>query len=366
MKILLFICLTLFSLTVQGQEKADEIIAKFIQAIGGQSEIAKVQNIYSFADCVGPKDKYTTEIHTATNLRTIFKQVTEKGEVYLGQTNGETYWTKDSDFKIANKKEAFVWRSHEFQWIAIRLLERFREPKLVGNEDFAGKSATKLAATDELGRPANLFFDKTTNLLLGFTVLDPFSEKPETIRLTFNEWKKIGKLLLPSKVTATDKQGDFVLNFHTIKVNQIKENVFDIPSKVAAIKELLELHNLQRNAHFNRDAKLLVSIQADNFIEISSGKINNPKKEDLIKRFQSYFDAVTFIEWDDIKPPIIQVSEDATLAYMLVSKRVRLKTKDNKEQTSIFAWTSTFQKIKGKWMMTVITSTVAPPSNEKN
>jgi hypothetical protein len=77
----------------------------------------------------------------------------------------------------------------------------------------------------------------------------------------------------------------------------------------------------------------------------------------MIKRFQSYFDSVTFIEWDDIKPPIVKISDDLTLAYMLVSKRVRLKTKDDQEQTTIFAWTSTFRKIKGKWMMTSIAST---------
>lgn len=131
-------------------------------------------------------------------------------------------------------------------------------------------------------------------------------------------------------------------------------------SKATAIKELLELHNLQRTAHFNRDAKLLVSMFDQNFVEVRNGKVSFLKKEDALKRFQAYFDASTFIEWDDINPPIVKVSDDAMMAYLIVNKRVRLKTKDDKEVTDVFAWTSTFQKIKGKWMMTSIASTNQP------
>jgi hypothetical protein len=145
--------------------------------------------------------------------------------------------------------------------------------------------------------------------------------------------------------------------YQKLKEEATKQNLSKTSPKEIAINELLELHKLQRDAHFNRDAKLLVSIMDENFMEISNGKINSPKKEDMIKRFQSYFDSVTFMEWDDIKPPIVKISDDLTLAYMLVSKRVRLKTKENNEQTTIFAWTSTFRKIKGKWMMTSIAST---------
>ena len=96
---------------------------------------------------------------------------------------------------------------------------------------------------------------------------------------------------------------------------------------------------------------------AENYTEISNGKISSPTKEDLVKRFQNYFDAVTFIEWDDIKPPIIKVSDDMTMAYVHVIKRVKLMTNNQNEDLTFFAWTSTFRKIDGKWLMTSITST---------
>lgn len=353
-----FITLILFSPKLSAQEIVNDVLDAYIQIIGGQKYIDKAQSIYSFADCIGPNGKYQTEIHSAKGSKTIFRQIKENKPDYIGIVNGTTYWTKGNELAVSNDKFAFAWRSHEVQWIATHLTERFHDIKFIGNEKFAGKQAVKFSATDELNKTTYLFFEKTTNMFLGLINLSPFNENQETIRLTINTWKKIGKLLLPSKVTYSDKQGEFILNFHTIKINKINENVFEVPKKIIAIKRLIELHELQRTAHFNRDAKLLVSILADDYTEINNGKVTSSKKEDLIKRFQDYFDLATFIEWDDITPPIIEVSDDATIAYVLVNKRVKLTTQDKKEELTIFAWTATFKNINGNWLMTSITSTV--------
>jgi hypothetical protein len=243
-------------------------------------------------------------------------------------------------------------------------MERFREPSFAGRENFAGKDALKLSMKDELGNPASVFFDSDSGLWLGFVSLNPLGEQRETVRVVINEWKTIGKVKLPSKVTATDKQGDFVLDFQDISVNQINENIFAVPAKVAAMNELLELHNQQRVAHFNRDAKLLMSESADDFTSVSNGKIHRPTREKSISGMQRYFDSSTFLEWDDITPPVIRVSDDATMAYVIVHKKVHLIEKtekgDSQEETEIFAWVAIYQKRNGQWKMTVITSTNTP------
>ncbi len=357
MKLNNLIILFFFSLILSAQENASLVLNKYFQAIGGINSINRVQSIYSFANCIGPNGKYETEIQSAKDNKTIFRQIKENKPDYIGIVNGDNYWTKGIEIEISNKNSAFIWRSHELQWIATHLTERFRDAKFIRNEDFEGKQAVKISVIDELDKTAYLYFEKNTNLLLGLTIFNPFEENQDTIRLSINDWKKVDKLLLPSKVTFSDKQGDFILNFHTIKINQINQENFNIPKKIIAIKKLLELHELQRNAHFNRDAKLLTSIMADNFTEVRNGKINTPKKEDLFKRFQGYFDSVTFIEWDDIQPPIIKISDDATLAQIFVQKRVKLKTNENQVESTIYAWTATFKKNLNNWVMTSITST---------
>jgi hypothetical protein len=246
----------------------------------------------------------------------------------------------------------------------VALLERFREPSFVGRENFAGQNALKLSAKDELGRPAHLFFSKESGLLLGVTILNPFSQQPELIRTVFNEWKQVGKVKLPSKVTVTDKQGDFVLNFQDISTNSIDENIFSVPAKVIAMNELLELHHQGRAAHFNRDAKLLVSTFADDFTDVGNGRINKPTREKSVNRMQSYFDNSTFLEWDDITPPVIKVSDDATMGYVIVHKKVRLiaktETGRSQEETEVFAWVAIYRKLNGQWKLTLVASTRTP------
>lgn len=247
MKLYILIVLVLFSSTLSGQKNADKILDEYFQAIGGQRYINRVQSIYSLAACIGPNGEYQTEIQSAKGNKTIFRQIKENKPDYIGLVNGDTYWTKGIEATIADKNSAFAWRSHELQWVATHLTERFRDPKFIGDEDFAGKQAVKISATDELDKTTYLYFEKHTSLLLGLILFSPFSENQETIRLSINDWKKVGKLLLPSKVTFSDQQGDFVLNFHTIKVNQVDPLVFEVPKKIIAMKKSMELHNLQRN-----------------------------------------------------------------------------------------------------------------------
>ena len=75
-----------------------------------------------------------------------------------------------------------------------------------------------------------------------------------------------------------------------------------------------------------------------------------------IAGFQAYFDRSEFLEWDDISPPLIRVSQDASMAYVIVHKRVRLKARNEQgvldEATTIFAWMETYEKQDGKWALT--------------
>jgi hypothetical protein len=270
---------------------------------------------------------------------------------------------KHDDFALADRREAAVWRGHDFQFLAMEVATRFRDLALAGEENFGGKTAVKLSGKDESGNAADVFFDKETRLLLGLTTQNPFDNR-ETIRTVFNEWRPVGKLKLPSRVTATDKKGDFVLNFREIVLNKTDEKIFTVPVKVAAMNELMERQRQQRAAHFNRDAKIIFAEFADEYVSVGGGKVRKPALDEGLKRLQNYFDNSTFIEWDDITPPIIRVSDDATLGYVIVHKKVRLLAKDangkEEEETEIFAWIATYRKIKGEWKLTAVASTNTP------
>ena len=129
-------------------------------------------------------------------------------------------------------------------------------------------------------------------------------------------------------------------------------------------KQLLQLQRQQREAHINKNPEMLVSMFSEDFISVDSGSINRPTGKESRNRFQAYFDNVEFIAWDNIEEPVIRISSDGTMAYIIVHKRVHLRIpsadRENSESRNVFAWMETWEKRNGEWKMTAIASTDRP------
>lgn len=124
-------------------------------------------------------------------------------------------------------------------------------------------------------------------------------------------------------------------------------------------KAILLLHNEQRRAHFEKNVSLLLGDGDTDLIEVNHGNINRPSKEKIQQKFQAYFDAVDFIKWDDISPPVFNFSADATMATTIAEKLVitRQKNESSRLDTAQFAWLAVYKKNNGKWRMEQIAST---------
>lgn len=122
--------------------------------------------------------------------------------------------------------------------------------------------------------------------------------------------------------------------------------------------DLVRIQALQRRAHLEKNVDLLTSIFADDFISVSNGVISRPNREESRARFQAYFDSVEFVAWDDITPPVIRVSPDGSLGYVLVHKRVRLReVSTGQERETEFAWVEIYERKQGPWQLTMVVST---------
>ncbi len=127
---------------------------------------------------------------------------------------------------------------------------------------------------------------------------------------------------------------------------------------------LLRLHDLQREAHISKQAQLLTGTFADTFYSIARGRVTTPTRAESDARLSAYFAQSTFLEWDDIAPPIVSVSPDGQMAYIIVQKRVRLTSPDSTghpgEERTDFAWLETWEKRDGQWRLTTVASTDRP------
>ncbi|MEM9548974.1 MAG: nuclear transport factor 2 family protein [Bacteroidota bacterium] len=133
------------------------------------------------------------------------------------------------------------------------------------------------------------------------------------------------------------------------------------PDLELAKQEILELHRLQRDYHFNKDSIAFANQLSDDFISVNKGVVSTPKRSETIARYNNYFSSVEFLEWDDVSEPIIRFSEDGTLAYTIVDKIVKVKYESEngepQEGETHFAWTAIYRKIGKEWKIENVTST---------
>jgi len=131
----------------------------------------------------------------------------------------------------------------------------------------------------------------------------------------------------------------FIILFYSCKLK---------PDLEAEKKKLLILHKEQQDAHLNKNAKQFVEQFADSMVSVNQGNISVTTKDSALKRFNNYFTIVEFNKWEDVNPPVIEFSEDGSMAYIIVDKQVVLTYKNDKnkeiEETTHFAWVSIFNK----------------------
>jgi hypothetical protein len=124
---------------------------------------------------------------------------------------------------------------------------------------------------------------------------------------------------------------------------------------------ILALLQQERKAHFNKDVNLFMSEFAEGMYSVNKGLVDAASTDEQKKKIQSYFDAVEFIKWDDVAEPIINFSEDHSMAYAIVQKQVLLERKDSSgisfTDTTSYAWTSIYQKQNNEWKIVCNTST---------
>lgn len=348
-----------------GQTNADTvdlILSNARNAVASPRDIQQIRSILAIADCSGPKGKYTTAISSFRDNRTRFQQTytyRNPSNVFI---NGDIVWETNADtgeLVISDPLQRMVSRLHEYQKMVIDVRAFFRDLSLAGDEDFNGRPAVKVGAKTELDIPAFLYFDKAAKRLLGYKLLIP--NTAETVTNTFSEWKKVGKIIVPSVVKAVDSSGEWTLSFHTIKLNSADPKPLEIPPRIADMAELLRMHEEQKTAHLTYNAELMVGDSPERPTTVQRGSVVKRTRAEDLARFKAYFGSFKFLEWEDIVPPVIRISKDGTMATKIVQKRVRGISKDKEGKDVIehvvYAWLEVLEKIDGKWRLVTIAST---------
>jgi len=116
---------------------------------------------------------------------------------------------------------------------------------------------------------------------------------------------------------------------------------------------LRALHEKVLRAHRERSVALLMEDAAPDFLEANRGEISRPTIEERRARFTSYFGSTTFSEYRDAAEPVVRVSKDGTLGWVLVrveAHGVRENDQGKKEPLAFTAaWIELYEKRDGRW-----------------
>ena len=119
-------------------------------------------------------------------------------------------------------------------------------------------------------------------------------------------------------------------------------------------QQLLELHQEGLTAHLKGDVDALLAGQADDFVLVNRGDISSPTKEQRRAVLGPYLAATKFDFYRDTVAPIVKVSRDGSLAWVVARLEARgtRATPDGGHASLEFevAWVELYERRGAEWV----------------
>lgn len=144
---------------------------------------------------------------------------------------------------------------------------------------------------------------------------------------------------------------------------------FKAPDQAHSDREaLLAIHEQILDAHRKRDVALMMSVEgAETVLVANRGNIHRITKATSEQRWQTYFSEVTFSVYRDLQPPIVTISKDGTLGWLMAQVEIvgERKRPDGLSNpiNDVWAWIELYEKRSGRWVSVGNVSNVRPATN---
>jgi hypothetical protein len=221
--------------------KGEAVIAKYVEATGGQAAYEKVHSTIITGRMMMPaqgiEGKVTMyEAEPAKNYTAV--DIPGIGLVEDG-TDGTIAWEKSAlqgaRLKTGDEK-AFAIRSANAQSKYVNLKKFYKSIETIDVETIDGKPCYKVVQTPTEGKPETSYYDKASGLLVKETgtMASPMGEIPFETEL--GDYRKEGALLMPHKMTQSFVGQKMLLVIDSTKLNaEIPKDRFDVPAEVKAL-----------------------------------------------------------------------------------------------------------------------------------
>ena len=117
--------------------------------------------------------------------------------------------------------------------------------------------------------------------------------------------------------------------------------------------QILALHERILQAHRDSSVDMMLQDAAQDYVLVTRGEVLYPDIEERTDRFREYFAATTFDRYEDTIDPLVKVSADGTLAWLIARVEVAGTQRSGESELALeftSAWIELYEKRAGKWV----------------
>jgi hypothetical protein len=218
--------------------------------------------------------------------------------------------------------------------------------------EFLGRSCRVVSAGDEEDLKA-LYFEPA-----GRPIGMRTHHGPEMrIVIEFHDWKEVSGLSLPFLVRIDDGKAVFEYRYTEIRLNDGSLAEFRAPlERLTDEQALLRLHRVFMDGHLFGRSDGMREALADHVVIVGRGEVDSISGEETLETLRGILARTDYTLYDDLIRPMVRVSEDGTLGWVIVQIAAEgFRLDDDGRPTEpvefVSAWVELYEKVDGVWRM---------------
>lgn len=219
-----------------------QVVARYMQAIGGQQAVAAQQFRHMQAEMSMPAMGMTAtmEAHQARqgNKFRMKMEMPGLGAMNMGY-DGQTAWSTNpmQGPKLLEGRElADAMRQYDFD-ANMRFEHIFPKMETVGRAQVGGESCVNVKMTTATGDEVTNCFAEDDGLLIGATARTNTEAGNIESTITFTEYKEMGGIKMPTLTTVSTMGQQMQVRVKSMSTAPIDPSVFALPAEVQALKQ---------------------------------------------------------------------------------------------------------------------------------
>lgn len=120
-------------------------------------------------------------------------------------------------------------------------------------------------------------------------------------------------------------------------------------------ERLKAMHGRLLQAHRDAAVDTWMALESREFVSVNGGRVSFPSAEARREGREAYLESATFAAYRDLREPVVRVSEDGTLGWLVAEVEVRGSRREadgsRAEFHDVWAWVELYEKTSEGWKM---------------